>query len=238
MQFGAAPLRGANDDAASCGAAIGIEWRLNSKLGLVVGLAAEARVARPLGWMIAVGGGTYTGALLAAERLVRSGATALVSFGVAGGLDPALRPGTLLVPHMVLTVGRHVPTDPTLNQRLGRHSDIVVFGAEHIVASAAAKTALFAATRAGAVDLESGAVAQVATQHGIPFAVLRAICDPAERDLPPAALVPPKSDGGIPLARIIGSVLKQPAQLPFLPGLAANAAAAHRALREAVNRLR
>ncbi len=203
-----------------------------------MGLAAEARIARPLGWTIAVGGGTYAGALLAAERLVRTGATALVSFGVAGGLDPALRPGTLLVPHEVLTDGRCVPTDPTLNQRLGWQSEITLLGAERIVASAAAKMALFNATRAGAVDLESGAVAQVATRHGIPFAVLRAICDPAERDLPPAALIPPKPDGGIPLVRIIGSVLKQPAQLPFLPKLAADAAAAHRALRQAVNRLR
>ncbi len=210
---------------------------MDSNLGLVVGLAAEARVARPLGWTTAVGGGTYAGALLAAERLIRAGARALVSFGVAGGLDPALRPGTLLVPHEVLTDGRRLPTDPDLNRRLGQASDIALLGAERIVASAAAKIALFNATRAGAVDLESGAVAQVATRHGIPFAVLRAICDPAERDLPPAALVPPTRNGGIPLVRIIGSVLKQPTQLPFLPALAADAAAAHRALRQAVGRI-
>jgi adenosylhomocysteine nucleosidase len=207
---------------------------LDSELGLVVGLAAEARVARPLGWPIAIGGGTYAGALLAAERLVRSGVKALVSFGVAGGLDPALRPGTVLVPQMVLTDGRHVPTDPALNQRLGRQSEVILLGADRIVASAAAKTALFTATRAGAVDIESGAVALVASRHGIPFAVLRAICDPAERDLPPAALIAPNRRGGIRLARIIGSVLKQPAQLPYLPMLAADAAAAHRALRAAI----
>jgi adenosylhomocysteine nucleosidase len=201
-------------------------------------LAAEARVARPLGWTIAIGGGTYAGALLAAERLVRNGARALVSFGVAGGLDPALRPGTILVPHEVLTDGRRVPTDPALNRRLGRQSEIILYGADRIVASAVAKTALFIATRAGAVDIESGAVALVAARHGIPFAVLRAICDPAERDLPPAALIPPNRHGGIRLSRIIGSVLKQPAQLPFLPALAADAAAAHRALRAAVTQMR
>lgn len=203
-----------------------------------MGLAVEARVARPLGWAIAIGGGTYAGALLAAERLIRNGARALVSFGVAGGLDPALRPGTILVPHEVLTDGNRIPTDPGLNRRLGRQSETILFGADRIVASAAAKTALFTATRAGAVDIESGAVAQVAARHGIPFAVLRAICDPAERDLPPAALIPPNRRGGIRLSRIIGSVLKQPRQLPFLPALAADAAAAHRALRTAVIRMR
>lgn len=212
--------------------------RLGTRPGLVVGLAAEARVARRLGWPIAVGGGTYAGALLAAERLVRDGINALVSFGVAGGLDPTLRPGTVLVPHEVLTVGSRVPSDPALNRRLGGPSGGILLGAERIVASAAAKIALFATTNAAAVDLESGAVAIVASRHRIPFAVLRAICDPAERDLPPAALIPPNRHGAIVLTRILGSILTQPRQMPSLPALAVNAMAARRALRTAVTQIR
>jgi len=210
---------------------------LGSKLGIVVGLAAEARVARPLGWPVAIGGGTYAGALLAAERLVRSGVNALVSFGVAGGLDPALRPGTVLIPHEVLTDHQRVPTDPALNRRLGRSVESIMFGADRMVVTVAAKTALFTTTRAAAVDMESGAVALVASRHGIPFSVLRAICDPAERCLPPVALIPTNRHGGIRLARIFASVVSQPRQLPSLPALAADAAAAHRALRAAVSRL-
>jgi adenosylhomocysteine nucleosidase len=170
--------------------------------------------------------------------LVRDGVTALVSFGVAGGLDPALRPGTILVPHEVLTDGECVRTDQALGRRLGMPSPIIMFGADSIVGSVAAKTALFESTRAVAVDMESGAVARVAARHGIPFAVLRAICDPAERDLPPAALIPPNRHGSIRLARIIGSVFSQPKQLPFLPALAADAAAARRALCDAVSQIR
>ena len=210
---------------------------MGCKPGLVVGLAAEARVARPLGWPIAIGGGTYAGALLAAERLVRSGVSALVSFGLAGGLDPALRPGALLIPHEVLTDGHRLPTDRALGRHLGTPSPIIMFGADSVVTSAAAKTALFAATRAAAVDLESGAVALVASRHRIPFAVLRAICDPAERDLPPAALIPPNRHGAIALGRIFASVLTRPRQLPALPALAADAMAARRALQGAVSRL-
>jgi adenosylhomocysteine nucleosidase len=202
-----------------------------------VGLAAEARVAHPLGWPIAIGGGTYAGALLAAERLVRNGVNALVSFGVAGGLDPAQRPGALVVPQEVLTDGHRLSTDPDLCRRLGGAAELLILGADRVVASAAAKIALFRTTRAVAVDLESGAVALVASRHRIPFAVLRAICDPAERDLPPAALIAPDRHGGIALARIIGSVFTQPKQLPSLPALAADAMAARRALREAVSRL-
>lgn len=195
-------------------------------------------MARRLGWPIAIGGGTYAGALLAAERLVRNGVNALVSFGVAGGLDPAMRPGTILVPHEVLTDVERLPTDQRLGRRLGTPSPIILFGADSIVASAAAKTELFTATRAAAVDMESGAVARVAARHRIPFAVLRAICDPAEHDLPPAALVPPNRHGAIMLSRIFHSVLTQPRQLRSLPALAANAMAARRALHAAVTRIR
>ena len=67
-------------------------------VGIVVGLAAEARIARRLGWKVAIGGGAAAGAEAAARRLIDEGSDALVSFGLAGALDPALRPGALIVP--------------------------------------------------------------------------------------------------------------------------------------------
>jgi adenosylhomocysteine nucleosidase len=207
-------------------------------LAVVVGLAAEARIARRLGLPVAISGGTASGAEAAARRLVLSGATELISFGLAGGLDPALRAGALLVPSAVLVDGRSVPTDAALSQRLSDGVGGLLLGATDVVAGAAAKRALFAATGAAAVDLESGAVARIATEHGLPFAVLRAICDPAERNLPPAALIALDRHGAIGLARVLGSVLAHPAQVPGLLALAADAAAARRALRDAVARIR
>ena len=193
---------------------------------------------RSLGWPVAIGGGTAGGAVLAAERLVSGGVTALISFGLAGGLDPALRAGSLLVPRAIVTNEQHLLTDPELSERLGGVSVPLLLGARDVVASVAAKRALFAATGAAAVDLESGAVAGVAAEHGLPFAVLRAICDPAERDLPPAALIALDRHGVIGLARVLGSILAHPAQVAGLLALARDAAAARRALRDAVIAIR
>jgi adenosylhomocysteine nucleosidase len=216
---------------------------------IIVGLAAEARIARRLGCPVAIGGGTAAGAQIAAQRMVQAGATGLVSFGLAGGLDPALRPGMVLIASEVLCPPSHdekpgannagpamrrFPTDAALSARLGGTTGHMVLGIDRIVAQTDAKHTLWQTTGAAAVDLESGAVARVATEHGVPFAVLRAICDPAERDLPPAALIALDQHGGIGLARVIGSVLAHPTQLPALFALAADTIMARRSLRIAI----
>lgn len=212
--------------------------RLVHRPTLIVGLAAEARLARPLGWPVVIGGGSHAGALAAAEQAVRGGARALLSFGLAGGLDPALRPGMILLPTEVITEGQRFPTDPALRQCLGTTAEKSLLGASKTVTTAAAKAQLFTTTGAVAVDLESGAVARVAQARNLPFAVLRAICDPADRDLPPAALIALDQHGAIGLARVLASILAHPSQLPALMTLAADAASARRALHAVVSRLR
>lgn len=216
---------------------------------VVVGLAAEARIARRLGLAVAIGGGTASGAEVAARRMVRAGAVGLISFGLAGGLDPALRPGAIVIASGVLCQAdggasadangvarpmRRFATDTALSSRLGGATGHIMLGSDMIVTRADAKRTLWQTTGAAAVDVESGAVARVATEHGLPFAVLRAICDPAERDLPPAALIALDRRGAIGLARVTASVVARPSQMSALMALAADAAAARRSLRAAV----
>src|SRR6185437_16644110 len=63
-----------------------------------------------------------------------------------------------------------------------------ILGATEPAASPEGKAALFRATGAVAVDLESHLVAAAAERARKPFLVLRAIADPALRALPPAAV--------------------------------------------------
>jgi adenosylhomocysteine nucleosidase len=186
--------------------------------------------------LVAAGGGTPAGAGAAAARLLAQGATALVSFGLAGGLDPVLRPGTVIVAVDVLSDGERVPADAALGARFGGVTGQTVLAETAVVADAAAKRALFAATGAHAVDLESGAVARIARAHGVPFAVVRAICDPAERSLPPAALAALDAAGKIGLTAVLRSVARQPGQIPGLLALARDAVRGRRALVEVVER--
>jgi adenosylhomocysteine nucleosidase len=204
-------------------------------LGVVTGLAAEARIARTLA-LVEVGGGLPAGAAAAAERLVARGVTGLISFGLAGGLDPVLAAGAVVVPVAVVEGGVRFAVDPALAARLGGGFGVLLAGSA-VLATLADKRAAFAASGAVAVDLESGAVARVAARHGLPFAVLRAVCDPAGRALPPAALAALDSQGGIGAWRVLGSVLAHPGQIPALLALAGDAGRARRALLARVRRI-
>jgi adenosylhomocysteine nucleosidase len=185
---------------------------------------------------VRAGGGTPAGAGVAAAGLIGDGATALISFGLAGGLDPALRPGTVIVPSVVLSDGERLAVDAGLAARFGGITGQVIRAGPRVVTSAAEKQGLFATTGAQAVDLESGAVARVALAYGLPFVVVRAICDPAERDLPAAALVALDPDGAIGLGAVMRSVLRRPGQIPGLVAVGWDAARARRALIGAARR--
>jgi len=205
-------------------------------VGFVTGLAAEAKLLRPLGGHhpIALSGATAEGAERAVQQLLRAGVRAVVSFGVAAGLDPALRPGEIVLPERVVQGERVFATDPALRAWLGGRTGAVggsLLHSDALVASGGEKRRLFEATGCAALDMESGSAARMADEACLPFAALRAVCDPAWRDLPPAAVCAIGADGRIDAVRLAVSLLRYPSQLPVLFALARDAAAARRALR-------
>jgi hopanoid-associated phosphorylase len=212
-----------------------------TKLGIVTGLRAEARLLRagsdgdPA--LIATSPGTA--ARGAAARLVDGGAEALLSFGLAGGLDPRLAPGTLIVAEAIVGPSRgHVATDPPWRRRAvaalkGEAVVGMIAARDRPCVTVADKAALFAATRALAVDMESRAIADVAAAHGLPFLAIRAIADPATRRVPDSALAAAGADGSLHLGPLLRSVFGAPKDLPVLCVLARDYRAAMGALRRA-----
>jgi adenosylhomocysteine nucleosidase len=207
------------------------------RIGFVTGLKAEAALLRNAGFMVGVGGGEPAGAQAAAQALVAKGAVCLVSFGLAGGLNPALPPGVVLVPPAVIEAGESFACDPDLLAWLGGATARPILAGAQIAVTMAQKSALFAASHADAIDLESGAVARVAAANNLPFAVLRAIADPASRSLPPAAMIALDAGGAIGFSRVLASVFANPRQIPALLALAKDAQAARKALLASVRKL-
>ncbi|MEE8657718.1 PNP-UDP-1 domain-containing protein [Acetobacteraceae bacterium EV16G] len=201
------------------------------KLGILVGLKAEARLIRPVfpDALIAVSGATRQGAMRGVETLRRSGAAALLSFGCAGGLSAEARVGDILTPDWVLVDGQPITCDIDLLGTLGLdrrgassgglyHSDVAV-------TRAADKHRLWMETHCRAVDMESGVVAL----SGLRFCVLRVICDDAARDLP-RAVESIMGNGGISFFRIMTSLIMSPGQIPDLMRLGGDARKARQSM--------
>jgi hypothetical protein len=104
-------------------------------------------------------------------------------------------------------------------------------GVETAVLSPSDKRALRSATGALAVDMESHVAAAFAAQHGLPFAAVRVVCDPAHRALPDLVATAMRPDGEVNLSGVFKSLWQRPIQLFAMPRLAHDAAEGFRALR-------
>jgi hopanoid-associated phosphorylase len=209
-------------------------------IGVLVGMRSEAALLLP-GSMVACSGGRPHKAVELTDYLLKAGAEALVSFGVAGGIDPGLAPGDLVIGTSVDLGGASLKTDEAWVKRLSNALPTartgIVCGAQEPALTVAAKTALQAESGGLVIDLESGAVAEACAAKGVPFAVLRAVADPADRAIPAFALKGLAEDGRTQALPVILGLLGRPWELPALLGLARGNRAALASLRAAARLL-
>jgi hopanoid-associated phosphorylase len=187
---------------------------------VVVGLAFEARIAAGPGLEVICGGDGGELAESVARAIAADRGRGLLSFGVAGGLAPQLAAGTCIIGSAVFSGDARIPTDERWSARLletipGAVHGILA-GVPSPVATTAAKRALHEETGAIAVDMESHVVANLAARHGLPFAAIRVVTDPAGRTLPRAALRAMRPDGTTDILAMLRSVLRRPHELAAL----------------------
>ena len=223
-------------------------------IGIVSALPAEARTLGPAarhgaelrqladGALLAVSGIGESAAAAAARRLVLAGATALASFGMAGGLDPALICGAVLLPEEVAAcdgAGSRTAvsaTSPAWRRRLraALPASCTVCGGKLLtskrpVGRPGTKAAAWRESHAVAIDMESAAVAQVAAQAGLPFIALRVIVDTAADELPEAVLAA-SGAGQLRIGALIAGLLRAPRDVGALIHLSARYRIARRVL--------
>ena len=214
--------------------------RGKSRIGVITGLRAEARCLEGLDVLIGCSGARPERARAEAARLLGAGAEGLVSFGLAGGLAPALAAGDLVLAAAVLLPdGRRIATDPAWRGRLAAAlgaagiwwSEGTLAGSERLVSGPAAKAALHATCVACAIDMESHAVAAAAASAGVPCLVIRAIADPRHRAIPAVAQSALGPDGALRVGAVLAGLRRRPQDLAALLRLGRDSARGFRTLR-------
>src|ERR1700686_1893345 len=191
---------------------------------IVTGLVQEARIAAGPGMTVICSSSDPQQLRALLTVFDPTTIRGVISFGVAGGLDPTLKSGDVVVATEVMAGDARWLAGLTLNEDLiasvalgGRR--IVrgrLAGAEQVVAARHVKAALRSETGAAAVDMESHIAAAYAAEAGLPFAALRVISDPASRALPPLAMAAIKPNGDINLRKVLRTVARNPMTLSAL----------------------
>src|SRR5277367_4268536 len=203
---------------------------------IVSGLKREAAILAGPGRLAICGDASTLRATLA--ELTDQPIILVISWGVCGGLDPRLRPGDLILGAEVVSAEGRINTDEavtsSLAQRLtdagARVAVERLAGVSSPVSTAHAKAELRRASGAAAVDMESLIAGRFALERQTPFAILRAVADPADRDLPPLVASAVDSSGRINIAAVIEELVRSPRQLAGLFAAARDSQAAFRAL--------
>jgi len=199
----------------------------------LVGLAFEARIASAPG-VVVICRNSERVLSASLDQALKQGCRGIISFGVAGGLAPHLRPGNWVVASSIVDAQQARPTDPAWSEKIlatipgAEHKPIA--GVDYAVANPADKRRMHDETGAATVDMESHLVARLASAHGLNFAAARVVIDPAHRAVPDAALAGLRPDGGTSVTAVLRELIASPSQISGLLRLAYDGYAARRAL--------
>ena len=150
--------------------------------------------------------------------LERNPARAVLSIGFAGALSPLLQAGDLVVAREVrdspvapdaklLSAATQARMDSPIHLGIALTSHRILWQAEAKKALASS----LGANEIGFVDMESTAIAEVCSRHGVPFLIARSITDLLDEDLPLDFNQCRNPDGRVDPKKVIKAALLRPA---------------------------
>lgn len=191
---------------------------------IVTGLKQEARIAAGPGLTVICSSSNPVQLREMMTSFDPKSIRGIVSFGVAGGLNPALKSGDIVIASRIVTANRRWSTEASLTEDLvalpmKRGRSIVsgvLAGVEAVVLGQVGKEALRATTGADAVDMESHIAARYAEYNGLPFAAVRVISDPSHRALPQITMNAIKPNGNVDVWKVMRGIARDPRTIPHL----------------------
>lgn len=155
----------------------------------------------------------------------------LIFAGFAGGLDPALKIGEVVVAHEAMNEQSHRLRSPQSTSPTQ-----CMLSADRIIGTPREKHALHASHGAAAVDMESAAFAEWCDARRLPWTCVRAVSDTANATLSPD-LVALMAGGRIAPFRFLWTLIRRPTFLGELLRLARDTRHAADGLAEEIGKM-
>ncbi len=198
-----------------------VRWEAPGPVLVVTGMKREAACVAGEGVVAICSGASVTRLRAELGRLQEKRFSAVVSFGLAGGLDYALRPGDIIVADTVVSAKARHETHGRLSDALAEAAAAkgcravpgAIVGVDAPALDTKTKASLRESAGAHAVDMESHLAAEFARSRALPFVALRAISDPAARALPPLAAKALTPEGGVDGKYVARELLRAPQQI-------------------------
>ncbi|HEX9047541.1 MAG TPA: hypothetical protein VF988_10985 [Verrucomicrobiae bacterium] len=179
------------------------------------------------------------------DFLAKNSPDLVFTCGFAGGLNPELKIGDVVVEMPGSNRGNEaqIPAESEPSD-VGCYEELVAAGAkpvkfycaDRIATTVAEKKALRNQTGADAVEMESGAIQAVCAEKGIPCVTLRVISDPAYEDLPLDFNALAKPDRSLDFGKLAWAIARSPGKIPQLMALRKKTSVAAERLAEALSR--
>lgn len=191
---------------------------------IVTGLKQEARIAAGPGLTVICSSSNPVQLREMMTSFDPKSIRGIVSFGVAGGLNPVLRSGDIVVATEIVAADTRWTTAPELTENIialpvKRRRTIVagvLAGVEEVIIGQVGKSTLRAKTGADAVDMESHIAARYAADNDLPFAAVRVISDPSHRALPEITMSAIKPNGNVDMVKVMRGIARNPRSIPLL----------------------
>jgi len=154
-----------------------------------------------------------------AKAVMRSPHQFCISAGFAGALDNKFEIGDILVADAVQRLGKSGQLQCSRNLVYAARDDgakqVKLFlTSDHVVRTVEEKAQL--APFAGAVEMETFAIASAAQNHHLPMVAIRVISDTTKRDMPIRVDTMVDEEGRVSVGGVVRQVVRHPLQLPAL----------------------
>ena len=172
------------------------------------------------------------------NQLERRDISGVVSFGIAGGLNPNYKTGSVLLPSNVLTSDKgSIPTNDCWRSSIAKNwpsanQQTLQLGVNEPVTDKVDKERLYRTHKAHAVDMESHIIGTYAQKRNIPFLILRSVADTSDTAIPEVALSGLDKNGKATPFKLIKKIFERPGDIKGLVTLAIQTNVALRELKK------